>query len=76
LIPGSSESLLLPTLIREVERGIDGAYVKFPMQTPQGLTEHIRGYVHFHKDGEFNVSLAKEATKGQPFNIAQLMTLR
>lgn len=46
--------------ILEVEKGIDGAYVKFPMKTPQGLTEHIWAYVHFHKEGNFNVSLANE----------------
>jgi uncharacterized protein YegJ (DUF2314 family) len=30
------------------------------MKTPQGLTEHIWGYVHFFKEGHLNVSLANE----------------
>ena len=30
------------------------------MQTPQGLTEHIWGYVHFYRDRQFNVSLAND----------------
>lgn len=48
----------LPEFIVEVEKGIDGAYVKFPLKTSQELTEHIWAYVHFYKDGRFNVSLA------------------
>jgi uncharacterized protein YegJ (DUF2314 family) len=48
----------LSEFIVEVEKGIDGAYVKFPLKTLQGLTEHIWAYVHFYKDGRFNVSLA------------------
>jgi len=47
----------LPEFILEVEKGIDGAYVKFPLKTPQNFTEHIWAYVHFHRDGRFNVSL-------------------
>jgi uncharacterized protein YegJ (DUF2314 family) len=50
----------LSEFIIEIEKGIDGAFVKFPMKTPQGLTEHIWAYVHFHKDDRFNVSLANE----------------
>ena len=46
--------------IAEIEKGIDGAFIKFPLQTQRGLTEHIWAYVHFHKDGQFNVSLANE----------------
>ena len=48
----------LPVFLAEVEKGIDGAFIKFPMHTPKGLTEHIWAYVHFYKDGQFNVSLA------------------
>ena len=48
----------LPQFLPHVEKGVDGAFVKFPLQTPQGNTEHIWGYVHFYKDGRFNVSLA------------------
>lgn len=61
----------LPEFIVEVEKGIDGAYVKFPLITTQGLTEHIWAYVHFHKEGRFNVSLAntpideKEPSEGR-----------
>jgi Uncharacterized protein conserved in bacteria (DUF2314) len=50
----------LPEFITEVEKGIDGAFIKFPLNTPQGLIEHIWAYVHFHRDGRFNVSLANE----------------
>lgn len=50
----------LPEFIEEVEKGIDGAYIKFPLQTPQGLIEHIWAYVHFHRDGRFNVTLAND----------------
>mgnify|MGYP001324516544 CR=1 FL=1 len=50
----------LPDFIAEVEKGIDGAFIKFPLKTPQDLTEHIWAYVHFHRDGLFNVSLANE----------------
>lgn len=64
----------LPAFMAETEKGIDNAFVKFPMQTPQGLLEHIWGYVHFYKDGVFNVSLANEpidekAEKGGRRNI-------
>ncbi len=44
----------------EVDKGIDGAYIKFPLRTPQGLTEHVWGYVHFYRDGQFNVSMAND----------------
>jgi len=48
----------VPTFLTEVEKGIDGAFIKYPLNTPQGLIEHIWAYVHFYKDGFFNVSLA------------------
>lgn len=48
----------LPDFIKQVEQNIDGAYVKFPMATVQGLTEHIWAYVHSYRAGVFNVSLA------------------
>ena len=47
----------MPAFIAEVEKGIDGANIKFPMMTKQGYTEHIWAYVHFYRDGYFNVSL-------------------
>lgn len=46
------------SFLTEVDKGIDGAYIKFPLLTPQGLTEHIWAYVHFFRDDHFNVSLA------------------
>ena len=61
----------LPYFIAEVEKNVDGAYVKFPMETVQGLTEHIWAYVHSYHDGKFNVSLAnvpkdlKESAEGR-----------
>lgn len=48
----------LPWFIGQVERNVDGAFVRFALKTPGGMTEHIWGYVHSHRDGVFNVSLA------------------
>ena len=48
----------LPHFIRQVSHGVDQAYIKFPFQTDQGVTEHIWGYVHHFSNGEFTVSLA------------------
>lgn len=50
----------LDYFISQVEKNVNGAYVKFPLQTPQGLTEHIWAYVHSFRDGKFNVSLANQ----------------
>lgn len=50
----------LPAFIAEVEKGIDGAFIKFPLHTPGGLLEHIWAYVHFHREGQFNVTLAND----------------
>lgn len=55
----------LDLFIAKVEPGIDGAFIKFPIATPQGLTEHIWGYVHFYRDGVFNVSLANQPIEEQ-----------
>lgn len=46
--------------INQVQKNVDGAFIKFPMHTPSGLTEHIWGYVHSYRDGNFNVSLANK----------------
>lgn len=48
----------LPDFIAKVSKDTDGAYVKFPLKTSQGLIEHIWAYVHRYHDGKFNVSLA------------------
>ena len=48
----------LPTFLRAVARHQDGAYIKFPLVTDAGVTEHIWAYVHHYADGVFNVSLA------------------
>lgn len=48
----------MPLFLIEVAKGIDGAFVKFPLKTPKGLMEHIWAYVHSFRDGKFNVSLA------------------
>jgi uncharacterized protein YegJ (DUF2314 family) len=61
----------LPYFIQQVEKNVDGAYVKFPMKTVQGLTEHIWAYVHSYHERKFNVSLAnapkdpKESAQGR-----------
>ena len=44
--------------ITEVEKGIDGAFIKFSLKNSKEQTEHMWGYVHFYKDNHFNVSLA------------------
>lgn len=46
--------------VQEVDKGIDGAYIKFPLKTPQGLIEHIWSYVHFFREDQFNVSLVNK----------------
>ena len=48
----------MPAFLKEVQKHLDGAYVKFPLVTDKGVTEHIWAYVHHHGDGVFNVSLA------------------
>jgi uncharacterized protein YegJ (DUF2314 family) len=48
----------LSYFIAQVEKNVDGAYVKFPLLTPGGITEHIWAYVHSYREGNFNVSLA------------------
>jgi uncharacterized protein YegJ (DUF2314 family) len=61
----------LPYFLDQVEKNPDGAYIKFPMTTAQGMTEHIWAYVHSYRDGKFNVSLAnkpkdpKESAQGR-----------
>lgn len=44
----------------QVERNVDGAFIKFPIETPNGLLEHIWAYVHSFRNGTFNVSLAND----------------
>jgi len=48
----------MPYFLEQVDKNIDGAFIKFPLKTPQELTEHIWAYVHSFRDGRFNVSLA------------------
>jgi uncharacterized protein YegJ (DUF2314 family) len=48
----------MPTFLKAVQAHQDGAYVKFPLATDSGTTEHIWAYVHHYADGIFNVSLA------------------
>lgn len=50
----------LPWFLEQVKQNVDGAYIKFPLKTPNGLTEHIWAYVHSHHDDLFNVSLSNE----------------
>lgn len=57
----------LPRFVAEVRKNVDGAYVKFPLQTDMQVTEHVWAYVHSYQDGLFNVSLANElATQRTP----------
>jgi uncharacterized protein YegJ (DUF2314 family) len=48
----------MPAFLQAVRRHQDGAYIKFPIVTDAGATEHIWAYVHHYADGVFNVSLA------------------
>jgi uncharacterized protein YegJ (DUF2314 family) len=50
----------IPWFLEQVAKNIDGAFVKFPLRTPNGGTEHIWAYVHSFRDGLFNVSLAND----------------
>jgi uncharacterized protein YegJ (DUF2314 family) len=44
--------------VAAVRRHEDGAFLKFPLLTDAGVTEHIWAYAHHYADGVFNVSLA------------------
>ena len=48
----------LPRFLEEARNHMDGAYIKFPLTTDRGVTEHIWAYVHHYGNGVFNVSLA------------------
>jgi uncharacterized protein YegJ (DUF2314 family) len=48
----------MPFFLDAVRRHQDGTYIKFPLVTDGGVTEHIWAYVHHYSDGVFNVSLA------------------
>ena len=50
----------LPWFVEQVDKNVDGAFIKFPLMTPNGNTEHIWAYVHTFKGGAFNVSLAND----------------
>jgi len=50
----------LPYFLEQVDKNVDGAYIKFPLQTPRGATVHIWAYVHSFRDSKFNVSLANK----------------
>ena len=45
---------------QQAEKHIDGAFVKFPLQTDEDFTEHIWGYVHHYADEVFNISVAND----------------
>ena len=48
----------MAVFLAAVRQHEDGAYLKFPLLTDAGVTEHIWAYVHHYADGVFNVSLA------------------
>ena len=48
----------MPYFLEQVNKNIDGAFIKFPLKTPSGLLEHIWAYVHSFREDRFNVSLA------------------
>jgi hypothetical protein len=54
----------LPYFLEQVSKNTHEAYIKFPLTTPGGMTEHIWAYVHFFRDDLFNVSLANEPIDG------------
>lgn len=48
---------MLPYFVERVNDNVDGAFIKFPLKAPSGMTEHIWAYVHSYRDGKFNVTL-------------------
>lgn len=50
----------LPWFIEQVEQNVDGAYIKFPLVSPDGYTEFVWAYVHNLHDGCFNVSIVNQ----------------
>lgn len=50
----------LPWFLDQIKENVDGAFIKFPLKTPSGLTEHIWAYVHSYHDDKLNVSLSNE----------------
>ena len=50
----------LPYFIEQVSHHVDEAYIKFPLLTDSGCTEHIWAYVHHYENATFNVSLAND----------------
>jgi uncharacterized protein YegJ (DUF2314 family) len=48
----------MPAFLEAVQRHADQTYLKFPLTTDAGVTEHIWAYVHHYADGVFNVSLS------------------
>lgn len=50
----------LPFALEQAEKNVDGIYIKFPLTSPDGFTEHIWAYVHSLRDDLFNVSLAND----------------
>jgi uncharacterized protein YegJ (DUF2314 family) len=50
----------LTFFLEEVQNNVDGAFIKFPYQTDQNITEHVWAYVHHYKNGIFNVSIVNE----------------
>lgn len=47
--------------LTEVDRNIDGAFVRFPFRMPDGTIEHVWAYVHSFRNGAFNVSIPEVA---------------
>jgi uncharacterized protein YegJ (DUF2314 family) len=54
----SQAKQMLSYFVEQVNKNVDGAFIKFPLKAPSGMTEHIWAYVHSYRDGQFNVSLA------------------
>ena len=50
----------LPFFIDNVKKHMDGAYLKFPFQTDEDITEHVWAYVHHYENRSFNVSMVNE----------------
>ena len=47
----------LDVFCEEVKKKVDGAFIKFPLKTPNENTEHIWASVHSFKNGRFKVTL-------------------
>ena len=54
----------LPRFLEAVRRNTDQAYIKFPLMTDAGVTEHVWAYVHHFDGNVFNASVVNTLATG------------